>query len=62
MAKNDGIVFYDEFTISESNEGREAIASTVQGIDLRNVASKEHYASFADALHQGLVKNGWVQK
>lgn len=58
MAKNDGVMFYDEFTRTAEPVGREKVAARVQGVDLTEVASLSTFTANMDALHQGLVKSG----
>lgn len=58
MAKNNGVMFYDEFTRTDEPVGREEVVARVQGVDLTEVASLSTFTANMDVLHQALVKNG----
>lgn len=61
MAKNDGIVFYDEMTRFDGPVNTTEVKRVVQMIDLDSVASLSVYKAHTDSLHRLLVEAGGVQ-
>lgn len=62
MAKNNGVMFYDEFSRSAEPVGQDELAQKVQLIDLDSVASLPTFTAYSDALHRSLVASGAIQE